>query len=106
MALTDLFIALVEQECAQHGLEMITPREHAIRGSHVSLRHEHGFAIIQALIARGVIGDYREPEVLRFGITPLYLSHEDIWNAVQLLKEIMDTGAWDKEEFHLRGQVT
>ena len=106
LALTDLFIALVEQECGQHGLEMITPREHAIRGSHVSLRHEHGFAIIQALIARGVIGDYREPEVLRFGITPLYLSHEDIWNAVQLLKEIMDTGAWDKEEFHLRGQVT
>ena len=106
LALTDLFIALVEQECGQHGLEMITPREHAIRGSHVSLRHEHGFAIIQALIARGVIGDYREPEVLRFGITPLYLSHEDIWTAVQHLKDVLDTGAWNKAEFHLRGQVT
>ena len=106
LALTDLFIALVEQECGQYGLEMITPREHAIRGSHVSLRHEHGFAIIQALIARGVIGDYREPEVLRFGITPLYLSHEDIWTAVQHLKDVLDTGAWNEAEFHLRGQVT
>ena len=106
LAMTDLFIALVEQECANHPLEMITPREHTVRGSHVSLRHEHGFAIIQALIARGVIGDYREPEVLRFGITPLYLSHEDIWTAVQHLKDVLDTGAWNKAEFHLRGQVT
>lgn len=106
LALTDLFIALVEQECAEHHLEMITPRDHAYRGSHVSLRHEHGFAIIQALIARGVIGDYREPEVMRFGITPLYLSHEDIWNAVQHLKDILDSGSWDQEQFHRRGQVT
>lgn len=106
LALSDLFIALVEQECAGHGLEMVTPREHAKRGSHVSLRHEHGFAIIQALIARGVVGDYREPEVLRFGLTPLYLGFEDIWNAVQHLKDILDTEAWNTPAFHRRGAVT
>ena len=106
LAMTDLFIALVEQECAKHPLEMITPREHAVRGSHVSLRHEFGFAIIQALIARGVIGDYREPEVMRFGITPLYLSYEDVWHAVQHLKDILDSRSWDAPEFHRRGAVT
>ena len=106
LAMTDLFIALVEQECAKHPLEMITPREHAVRGSHVSLRHEFGFAIIQALIARGVIGDYREPEVMRFGITPLYLSYEDVWHAVQHLKDILDSRSWDVPEFHRRGAVT
>ena len=106
LAMTDLFIALVEQECAGHPLEMITPRDHAVRGSHVSLKHEHGFAIIQALIARGVIGDYREPEVMRFGITPLYLSFEDLWHAVQHLKDILDNKTWDTPEFHRRGEVT
>ncbi len=106
LAMTDLFIALVEQECANHPLEMITPREPAVRGSHVSLRHEFGFAIIQALIARGVIGDYREPEVMRFGITPLYLSYEDVWHAVQHLKDILDSRSWDVPEFHRRGAVT
>ncbi|UOO91825.1 kynureninase [Vitreoscilla stercoraria] len=106
LALTDLFIALVEQECGQHALTLVTPREQAIRGSHVSFRHEHGFAIIQALIERGVVGDYREPEVMRFGITPLYLSHEDIWDAVQHLKNILDTGSWDQAHFHRRGAVT
>ena len=106
LAMTDLFIALVEQECAKHPLEMITPREHAVRGSHVSLRHEFGFAIIQALIARSVIGDYREPEVMRFGITPLYLSYEDVWHAVQHLKDILDSRSWDVPEFHRRGAVT
>lgn len=58
---------------------------------------------MQALIANGVIGDYREPEVLRFGITPLYLSHADIWDAVEILREILDSGSWDKPEFHRRG---
>ncbi|PTU67011.1 kynureninase [Chromobacterium sp. Panama] len=106
LALTDLFIELVEQRCGGHPLTLITPREHARRGSHVSFRHPQGFAVMQALIANGVIGDYREPEVLRFGITPLYLSHADIWDSVEILREILDSGSWDKPEFHRRGAVT
>jgi len=106
LALTDLFIALVEQRCGEHPLTLITPRDHAQRGSHVSYRHPHGFAVMQALIAAGVIGDYREPEVLRFGITPLYLGYTDIWDAVDTLKQILDSGSWDAPQFHRRGAVT
>jgi kynureninase len=106
LALTDLFIRLVEERCAAHPLTLVTPGEHSQRGSHVSFRHPQGFAVMQALIARGVIGDYREPEVLRFGITPLYLGYADVWDAVEILKEIFDSGSWDKPEFHRRHAVT
>jgi kynureninase len=91
LALTDLFIALVESRCAGHGLALITPREHDRRGSHVSFTHPHGYAVMQALIARGVIGDYREPHVMRFGFTPLYTSHADVWDAVEQMRDILDT---------------
>ena len=77
-----------------------------LRGSHVSFRHPNGFEVMQALIARGVIGDYREPEVLRFGLTPLYLGHADVWDAVEVLKDVLDTRAWDKPEFKHRAAVT
>ncbi|WP_257390896.1 kynureninase [Snodgrassella alvi] len=106
LQLTDLLIALTEQECAGFDLTLITPRKHAQRGSHVSLRHPHGYAIVQALIARGVIGDYREPEVIRLGVTPLYLSHVDIWQAVQHLKQVLLNQEWAQPQFHTRGQVT
>lgn len=106
LKLTDLFIALMQQECAEFGFTLITPEQHQYRGSHVSFRHEQGYAIIQALIARGVIGDYREPEVLRFGVTPLYLGFEDIWNAVQQLKAVMMLSEWNNEKYQTRGQVT
>jgi kynureninase len=106
LALADLFISLVETRCATHPLTLITPRDHAARGSHVSLRHPNGYAVMQALIARGVIGDYREPEVLRFGITPLYLGYADIWDAVEALRDILDARAWDKPEFFRRTAVT
>lgn len=106
LALTDLFIELVETRCAGFGLELITPREHDIRGSHVSFTHPEGYAIIQALIERGVIGDYREPEVMRFGITPLYLSFTDIWDAVEILLDILKTKAWDQPKFQQRITVT
>jgi kynureninase len=62
--------------------------------------------VIQALIARGVIGDYREPEIMRFGITPLYLGYADIWDAVEALRDLLDRGAWDRPEYHQRGLVT
>ena len=106
LALTDLFIQLVEQRCSQHPLTLITPREHARRGSHVSYRHPEGYAVMQALIARGVIGDYREPEVLRFGITPLYLRHVDVWDAVETLRDILDSASWDQPQFKQRHAVT
>ncbi|PQZ98830.1 kynureninase [Arthrobacter sp. MYb224] len=106
LELTDLFIELVETRCAGHGLELITPREHGQRGSHVSFHHPNGYEIIAALIERGVIGDYREPAVLRFGITPLYLSRTDIWDAVEILREVLHTGHWQREEFAVRNAVT
>ncbi len=104
LALTDLFIALVEQRCADHPLGLVTPREHARRGSQVSFTHPHGYAVMQALIARGVIGDYREPAIMRFGFTPLYTSFADVWDAVEVLKQILDDEAYDVAA--ARGAVT
>ncbi len=106
LTMTELFISLVEQRLADHPLTLITPRDPEARGSHVSLRHPDGYAVMQALIARGVIGDYREPEVLRFGFTPLYLSYADVWDAVEVLREVLDEKLWDTPEFHRRGAVT
>lgn len=90
LALTDLFIQLVESRCSAHALELVTPRDHHARGSQVSLRHEHAYAIIQALIERGVVGDYREPGIMRFGFTPLYTRFVDVWDAVEILRDILD----------------
>lgn len=106
LVLTDLFIELVEARCASHPLTLITPRDHAVRGSHVSFLHPDGYAVMQALIDRGVIGDYREPEVLRFGITPLYVGQTDVWDAVEILRDILDTRAWDRPEYARRSAVT
>jgi kynureninase len=106
LALTDLFIELVESRCAAHDLTLITPREHARRGSHVSFEHPEGYAVIQALIARGVIGDYREPRIMRFGFTPLYTSFAEVWDAVEILGEILDQKIWDQPQFKVRHSVT
>jgi kynureninase len=115
LALTDLFIALVEQRCQGFGLGLATPREHAKRGSQVCLTREHGqgaFAIVQALIARGVIGDFRAgdgaayKDILRFGFTPLYIGFEDVWNAVEHLRQVLESGEWQKPEFNQQHAVT
>ena len=95
LGLTDLFIQLVETRCAQHQLGLVTPREHAQRGSHVSFTHEHAYAVIQALIERGVVGDYREPGIMRFGFTPLYTSYAEVWDAVEILRDILDSQSYD-----------
>jgi len=95
LALTDLFIQLVEERCASHPLGLVTPREHARRGSQVSFTHPHGYAVMQALIRRGVIGDYREPAIMRFGFTPLYTSYADVWDAVEILRDILDRKDYD-----------
>ena len=112
LALTDLFIALVEQRCAGHGLELVTPRAHERRGSQVSLSRADGaYAIVQALIAHGVIGDFRggstaAPDILRFGFTPLYVGFEDVWQAVEHLRQVLESGAWRRPEFNRRHAVT
>lgn len=106
LALTDLFIERVQARCGQHPLTLVTPLEHAHRGSHVSYEHPEGYAIIQALIDRGVVGDYREPRIMRFGFTPLYTRFVDVWDAVERLGEILDGETWRQERFMARKQVT
>ncbi|EKF17729.1 kynureninase [Nitratireductor pacificus] len=102
--LCDLFIAEVEAHCPE--LELVTPRERSQRGSQVSFRHPEGYAIMQALIAEGVIGDFRAPDILRFGMTPLYLSHGDVARAAEILGRIMGEKRWDRPEFRTRAKVT
>lgn len=104
--LTGLFITLVEQECAGFGLELATPREDAARGSQVSFRSQNGYPIMQALIARKVIGDFRDPDIMRFGFAPLYISYTDVWDAVAVLRDVLETGAWDASAFKQRAAVT
>ena len=107
LALTDLFIALIEQRCGGQGLAVITQREHALRGSQVALARDEGaYAIVQALIARGVVGDFRAPDVLRFGFTPLYLRFVDVWDAVEHLKVVLDSGEWREPRFNRKAAVT
>ncbi|HAX22945.1 MAG TPA: kynureninase [Hydrogenophaga sp.] len=113
LALTDLFIQLVEERCAGHGLGLATPREHAQRGSQVCLTRDEGaYAIVQALIARGVVGDYRagdggrHKDILRFGFTPLYIGFVDVWNAVEHLKQVLETAEWKRPEFNRKHAVT
>jgi kynureninase len=107
LALTDLFIALVDERAAGHGLDVITPREHHLRGSQVALsRPEGAYAIVQALIARGVVGDFRAPDVLRFGFTPLYLRHVDVWDAVEHLQQVLVNAEWRDVRFHRKAAVT
>lgn len=106
LALTDFFIELVEARLAGHGLALITPREHGSRGSQVALTHENGWPIMQALIACGVVGDFRAPDILRFGFTPLYVGFEDVRGAVATLEAIMTSGLWREPRFSERKLVT
>jgi kynureninase len=106
VALTDLFVRLVEQECGAFGFTLASPREAERRGSQVSLRHPEGYAIVQALISRGVVGDFRTPDVLRFGFAPLYLRFADAWDAVATLRAVMENHEWQLPEHRARGRVT
>lgn len=102
--LCDAFITGVEAACPD--LTLASPRDGTMRGSQVSFRHAQGYAIMQALISRGVIGDFRAPDILRFGFTPLYTSFDDVAGAVAILADIMANSAWDKPEFMARARVT
>ncbi|SIS98540.1 Kynureninase [Roseivivax lentus] len=104
VALSERFIAEVEARCPS--LTLASPRAAEARGSQVSFAHPEGYAIMQALIARGVIGDFRAPDILRFGFTPLYLDEADVLRAAEVLEEIMATDAWQAPEYRVRGRVT
>ena len=107
LALTELFILLVEERCAGQGLTLQAPREAGLRGSQVSFaREDGGYAIMQALIARGVIGDFRAPNILRFGFTPLYTRFVDVWDAVEHLHQVLASGEWREAKFNQRAAVT
>jgi kynureninase len=106
VAQTTLFAELVAQECAGHGLVLASPTDPARRGSQVCFAHPEAYPIMQALIARGVIGDFRAPDILRFGITPLYLRYADLWEAVQILRSVLASGEWREARFNVRNKVT
>ena len=95
LRMSDLLIQLVETRLGHHDLRLVTPRPHVRRGSHVSFSHPRAYQAVQALIAKGVVGDYREPGLMRFGITPLYLRYVDIWDAVEALRDVLDHGLWE-----------
>ncbi|MCR5880651.1 aminotransferase class V-fold PLP-dependent enzyme [Phenylobacterium sp. J367] len=105
-SLCDLFIAEVERRCGRFGVELATPRDRTVRGLHVSFAHEESYAVVQALIARGVIGDFRAPDLMRFGFSPLYLSHAEVWDAAAILEEVLETRAYDRPDFRARAAVT
>ena len=104
VALCDLFITEVERRCPD--LTLISPRDGTKRGSQVSFAFAHGYAAMQALIARGVIGDFRAPDVMRFGLTPLYIDAADVVGAVDILADILDNRLWDTPEFRTPKRVT
>ncbi len=104
IALTDLFIALIERSCPS--LTLASPRDGNGRGSQISFRHAEGYAIMQALIAHGVIGDFRAPDILRFGFTPLYIDEGDVRAAAAIIAEVMGKALWDRPEYKVRARVT
>jgi kynureninase len=106
VALTEIFIAAIEQEAAGSGLSLLSPRDPARRGSQVSFRHAQGYPVMQALISRGIIGDFRAPGILRFGFAPAYTRFVDAWDAAAALADILKTRAWDRPGFHRRATVT
>jgi len=105
LAMTDLFIALVDERLPGV-FEVVTPLEHAKRGSQVALRHPEGYAIIQSLIEGGVIGDFRAPDICRFGFTPLYLRFVDVFDAVERIVGVMESASYRDPRFKVRNAVT
>ena len=101
-----LFTELAEQRCGSHGISLFGSRDFATRGSHVCLKHEQSYAIMQALIQRGVIGDFRAPDLMRFGFAPLYNSFVNVWDAVEHLAQVLDGKLWDTAEFREKKAVT
>jgi len=106
LALCKAFIDLVESRLAAHGVTVDGPRDMHQRGSHVSIHHPQGYAVMQALIAANVVGDFRAPDMMRFGFTPLYTSFTEVWDAVDILARILDGQEWNQPQFLARKAVT
>lgn len=105
-AMTSFFIDAVEQACGDHPLTLVSPRDPGLRGSHVSFDCDHGYRVMRALAARGVIGDFRAPATMRFGFAPLYLSFQEVARAAEHLGQVLDRREWDRAEYGIRGAVT
>jgi len=106
VALTELFIELVEERCARMGFELASPRDAARRGSQVALRHPDGYGVVRALAERGVVGDFRAPDICRFGLAPLYVRYVDVWDAVDHLHQVVAEGAHLDPRFAERAAIT
>ena len=106
MALGDLFISRVDETCRDLGVEVVSPRDAELRGSQVSLRHKEAYRVMRALIDRGVIGDFRTPDLMRFGFAPLYTRYVDVFDAVTVLCQVLTSRAWDRPEYANRLAVT
>ncbi|WP_313802888.1 kynureninase [Sphingobium sp.] len=104
--LGELFIQCMDERCAEFGFSLVSPRDAARRGSQLSYAHPHAYEMIRALGERQVVGDFRAPDVLRFGLTPLYLRYRDVVEAVEQLRGVCVSGAWDRPEFRERAAVT
>ena len=104
--LSGMFIDLADDRLARYGLELVTPRNPGRRGSQVSFRHPEAYAISKALVSRGVIPDFREPDILRFGIAPLYIRYVDVWDAVAEIETILSDGVWEAFRSETRAAVT
>jgi len=106
MALGDLFIKQLDETCRDLGVEVASPREAKMRGSQVSLRHKEAYRVMRALIDRGVIGDFRTPDILRFGFSALYTRYVDVFDAVRTFRDVLTSRAWDRAEYANRLPVT
>jgi len=98
-SLSQTVIALLDQECGDLGVEVISPRDYDQQGGHVAFSHAGAGSISEALFARGMICSFRKPDSLRLGLSPLYHSHEELWRGVALLKEIIETETWRDPQF-------
>jgi kynureninase len=104
--MTALLIDLVARGCDGYGLALGTPEDAEARGNHVIYRHHEAYAIVQALKARGVVGDFRNPDCIRLGIAPIYLSYQNIFDAVQHLRDVMINREYERDSFRVRAAVT
>jgi kynureninase len=103
--LSQLFVGEVEARCGSE-VRLASPRDPAQRGSHVVFAHSQGYAVMQALIAHGIIGDFRAPDLMRFGFCPLYNRFEEMVGAAEILAGILASREWDQPRFHQRSKVT
>ena len=102
----EMFSALAEERCGKFGISLFGSRDFNGRGSHVCLQHENAYAVMQALIARGVVGDFRAPKLMRFGFTPMYTSYADVYDAADHLHEVLSKRLWNKRKFMDKKAVT